>query len=178
MAYSYVDYDLQRLSFEVLNHLWPDLVWWYIIISQSVLWKKLDCWVQGQGHSKASKCQWLFVWTVSSELINLLLPTWYGDASSWVDMSCEKLIHCRQVQGHSEGSWYLNINFYYSIWTADPFTTRLGLMAHHHELDCLDKRFDCCVVFKVKVTARVQNWISCSSGWFLLNCWTFCNQTW
>ena len=36
--------------------------------------EKLDCHVQGQGHSKISKCQWMFVQMVSSETLNLLLP--------------------------------------------------------------------------------------------------------
>ena len=52
------------------------------------------------------------------------------------------------------------------------------LMAHHHKLDCLVKRFDFSVVVKVKVTEKVQNASECSSGWYLLSCCTFCNQTW
>ena len=36
--------------------------------------KKLDCYVQGQGHSKISKCQWIFVQIISSETLNLLPP--------------------------------------------------------------------------------------------------------
>ena len=36
--------------------------------------KKLDCCVQGQGHSKISKCQWMFVQMIFSESLNLLLP--------------------------------------------------------------------------------------------------------
>ena len=35
---------------------------------------KWDCGVQGQGHSKISKCQWMFVQMIFSELLNLLLP--------------------------------------------------------------------------------------------------------
>ena len=34
------------------------------------------------------------------------------------------------------------------------------------------------VVVKVKVTEKVQNSSECSSEWYLLCCWTFCNQTW
>ena len=36
--------------------------------------EKLDCFVQGQGHSKISKCEWMFVQVISSENLNLLLP--------------------------------------------------------------------------------------------------------
>ena len=41
---------------ELLNPWLPNLVWWYIIISQSVLLKRKDCCIQGQGHSEGSKC--------------------------------------------------------------------------------------------------------------------------
>ena len=64
------------------------------------------------------------------------------------------------------------------FWTADPFATKLGLVAHHFKLNCLVKRLDCFVVINVKVTKKVKNSSECSSGWYLLNCWTFCNQTW
>ena len=36
--------------------------------------EKWDCCVQGQGHSKISKCRWIFVQMIFSELMNLLLP--------------------------------------------------------------------------------------------------------
>ena len=51
-------------------------------------------------------------------------------------------------------------------------------MAPNYELDCLVKRPDCSVVVKVKVTERAQNSSECSSQRYLLNGWTFCNQTW
>ena len=51
-------------------------------------------------------------------------------------------------------------------------------MAHHHKVDCLVKRLDCCAVVKVKVTEKVQNSTECSSWQYLFTCWTFCNQTW
>ena len=38
------------------------------------LMKKLDCCVHGQGHGKISKCQWLFIQMLSSEMLNLILP--------------------------------------------------------------------------------------------------------
>ena len=49
-------------------------------------------------------------------------------------------------------------------------------MAHHHNPDCLVKWLGCFVV--VKVTEMPKNSSECSSGWYLLNSWTFCNQTW
>ena len=39
--------------------------------------KKLDCYVQGQGHSKISKCQWMFVQMISSETLTFHYhPLW------------------------------------------------------------------------------------------------------
>ena len=37
------------------------------------LMKKLDYCVQGQGHGKIAKCQWLFIQMLSSEMLNLIL---------------------------------------------------------------------------------------------------------
>ena len=51
-----------------------------------------------------------------------------------------------------------------------------GLMTHHRKLSCLVKRLLHCYV--LKVTAKVKNVIEFSSRPYLLNCWTFCNQTW
>ena len=48
--------------------------------------------------------------------------------------------------------------------TADSFATKLGLMAHHHKVDCLVKRLDHSSVIKVKVTEKVQYSSKCSSG--------------
>ena len=36
--------------------------------------EKLDCFVQGQGHSKFSKCQWMFAQMICSESLNPLQP--------------------------------------------------------------------------------------------------------
>ena len=83
---------------------------------------------------------------------------------------------CVQDHGHSEGLYNQNMTLQYFFWTADPLATKLGLMAHHHKLDCLVKRLDCSLVVKVKW--RVQSSSECSSGRYLLSCWTFCNQTW
>ena len=42
------------------------------------------------------------------------------------------------------------------------FATKLGLLAHRHKMDCLVKRLDFSVMFKVKVTEKVQNSGECS----------------
>ena len=56
--------------------LLPNFVWWYIIIGWSVLWN--DCFavfkVKITFQNFITKTGWMFVWTVSSELLNLLKP--------------------------------------------------------------------------------------------------------
>ena len=62
--YSFLTADLfaARLSLIVHYH------------KQECCMEKLDCCVQGQGHSKILKCHWMFVHTISSESRNHLLP--------------------------------------------------------------------------------------------------------
>ena len=69
----------------------PNLVWWYVIISQSVLWKKLDYCIQGQGHSKfqnVNEC--LSRWYLFNHW-NFYYQTWYVDASLWAWLSSKKI---------------------------------------------------------------------------------------
>ena len=81
---------LSSISSELLISWQPNSVRWYIIISQSVLWQKLDCCVQGKGHSEGLKCKCLSRWY----LLNLQIfcyQTWYCDASTWAGVSCKKI---------------------------------------------------------------------------------------
>ena len=64
---------------------------WFILLEVGVsCGNKMNCCVEGQGHSETSKCQWTFVWTISSELLNSLSPSlvWW---SLWARVSCEKV---------------------------------------------------------------------------------------
>ena len=58
----------------------------------------------------------------------------------------------------------------FNILTADPFATKLGLMVYHLKMDCLVKRYDCCVMIKVKVTEKFKSYSECSSGGYLFSC--------
>ena len=51
-----------------------------------------------------------------------------------------------------------------------------GLSSCHPKLEHLVRKCSNC--FKIKVTAKVQNFCGCLSGWYLLNHWTFFDQTW
>ena len=137
---------------------------------------ELDCYVQGQGHSKMSKSRWMFVQMIFSESLNLLLPdlVWWCIIMSQIVLKKKNCSAVFKVKVTVKNNMFKICLF--NIWTADPFASKLGLMAHHHRVDCLVKRLDCSAV--VKVTEKVQNSSECSSGRYLLSCWTFCNQTW
>ena len=61
--------------------------------------EKLDCCVQGQGHSKISKCQWLFVQMTFSESLTtelgMVMHHYEPDSLS------KRSLCCLQGQGHS-----------------------------------------------------------------------------
>ena len=122
---------------------------------------------------------------ISSESLNLLLPNlvcWCIIMSQivfqkdWVAVFKGKVT----VKDHITKMWLShksNMSFELLI-----HLQLLGLMAHHDKLDCLQldclvKRLDCFVVVKVKGSEKVHNSSECSSWQYLLNCWTFCNQT-
>ena len=73
---------------------------WTYFMSQCLV-RKLDCCVQGQGHSEGSDCQWMFVQPVSSGPLNHCDQTRYGDALSWAGVHAKRLMCQLQGQGHS-----------------------------------------------------------------------------
>ena len=104
--------------------------------------EKLDYCVQGQGHSRGSKCRWMFVWMLSSEPQNILLPSllWWCSIMSQSVMRKKTIVCCHQGEGHSKGScdqnmtfslyllncWFLgNVHLDNISSTAEPFVTKL-----------------------------------------------------
>ena len=51
----------------------------------------------------------------------------------------KRLVCCLQVQGHCEGSHDQNMTFSDVFWSAYPFASKIGLMAHHYKLSSLSK---------------------------------------
>ena len=136
---------LSTLYSELLTPWQPNLVWWYIIISQSVLWKKLDYCFQGQGHREGSKCSCLSKWCLLTHQ-TFCFQTWYCDALLWVRVSCKKIdLPLSRSRSLQELTWSKCDNFYCIFWTADPFATKLGLIVHYHKLECFMEKLDCCV---------------------------------
>ena len=163
----------------------PNFVWEYIIISQSVL---LRNWIlvfttklTAKFQNVMNVCPDHTIW-IAVPFTNKLVMVMHHFEPDYLQKRLICCLHgqvvcCLQGQGHSEGSDFKNMTFWYIFWTADPFATKFGLLVHHLWLDCLVKRLDCSVAVKLKVAEKVQNCSECSSGRYLLNCWTFCNRT-
>ena len=118
---------LSTIFSELLIPWQPKLVRWYIIISQSVLWKKI-----GLLHS-GSRSQWrvwmfMFVQMISSKLTSILFPKFV----LWC-IIMQKLI------------WPTYDNFYCIFWTANPFATKFAMIVHYHKWKCFMEKLDCCV---------------------------------
>ena len=81
---------LSTISSTLLISWQQNLVWWYIIISQSVLWKKMDNCIQSQGHSEGSKCQCLSRWYLLNTP-NILLPNSVLWCITMSQSACKKI---------------------------------------------------------------------------------------
>ena len=57
----------------------------------------------------------------------------------------EKLVHCVQYQGHSEGLYNQNMTFRCIFETAGRFATKFCLIVQYHKLECPVEKWDYCV---------------------------------
>ena len=57
----------------------------------------MDCCVKGQGH-RGSECQWLYVWMISSEQMNLSLPNLVCWHHQELECHVKRLVCCLQGQ--------------------------------------------------------------------------------
>ena len=97
--------------------------------------------------------------------------TGYGGVLSRDGVSCRKIC---LLSSRSRSQWGLIINYWNMtcststtfFWTADSLAIKLGLMVHHHKPECLVGKKKK-IVFKVKVTAKVQNVNEWMSRWYL-----------
>ena len=137
---------LSTIVFELLIPWQPDLVWWYIIMSQSVMWKK-----NGLLHSR-SRSQWRFKMLMFVQMIsssskprNILFP----NLVLWCIIMCQ--LWCKKIDVLFSRSRSLQVliwpkydNFYCIFWTADPFCTKRGLIIYYHKPECFMEKLDCC----------------------------------
>ena len=82
---------ISSVSFDLLILLLPNLVWWYIIISQSVLCRNWNVLFKVKITAKSQNVNeclsiWYFLncWTFYHQ-------TWYGDATLWARLSFKKI---------------------------------------------------------------------------------------
>ena len=137
--------------------------------------EKWDYCFQGQGHSESSKCLWMFVWRISSEPQNILLPNLVQHRKP--ECHAEKLVHCVQCQGHSEGLYNQSMTI---------FTISSKLLVHlqpnfvwwYNIISQSVPLENGITAFKVKVRVKVQNASEILSRQYPLNHITFCCQTW
>ena len=164
------------VSSELQNSLLLNLVWWSSMLSQGVMQreKKVFC-LQGQGHSKGLYDQNMTLSAISSEL---LIP-WQPNLVWWYDIISqsvlwEKLITAFKIKVAVKGQ-NVSVCPDDTLYTAKHIVTKLGIVMHHHEPECMQK--DWLAIFKVKVT---QGFIWSKYEFLLhrLNCWSFCYHTW
>ena len=157
--------------------------------------KRLVCYFQGQGHSKGSYDKNMTVSTISSELLILLLTL----IVHYHKLEClmKKLNWCIQGEGHSKISKCQRMLIVCPdgiFWIVEPFTTnllrpnfgwlgskhqlttKLSMVMHHHEPDCVLETLGHCLQGQGH-SERSYNqnitFLIC-----LLNCCSFCSLAW
>ena len=165
------------ISFEVLILLLPNLVWQYIIISQSVYEKN------GALCSRSSTEQH-FKMSVNVcsddifESLNFLLPNlvwWCVIMSQIVSPKdwCAVFKVTVIVKDHVFKIWLSNVLS--ELW----ILLQLNLGWWHIIIRWIVcEKIGLLCWGQVKVIRKVKNFSECPSGRYLFTCWTFCNQTW
>ena len=64
-----------------------------------------------------------------------------------------------------------------TVWTANPFATKLGLIVHYHKPECFMEKLDCCAQGQGHNNKNLKI-NECLCRWYFLNHWTFYYQTW
>ena len=140
----------------------------------------------------------MFIWMIFSESQNIWLPNlvwWCRIMSQSVMLKFLSLLLSSESRSQQRLIWSKYDSFYYIFWTVDSLATKLGLMIHHQKPDCsvmvssklpniLFQNFqsvmqkDWFAILKVTVTARAHMIKIWKFLLYLLNCWSFCDQTW
>ena len=136
------------VPFELQNILLPNLVWWWSIISRSVMQKNLFAIFKVKVTVRAHRIKiWLFLlvdllncWTADSLATksglmvhhHVCVCVWWGEL-----LSRSRLPQKFKI--------LMNVCPDNIFWTAEPFTTEVGMMIHHHKPECFSKRLVCCL---------------------------------
>ena len=130
--------------------------------------KRLDCpvvLVVKVKVTKGSKLQWMFIRTISPQLIKFGIMM----ALSWSSVSCitfRVIVRAHIIKYEC---------FYHICWTADFFATTFNRMVPDQAgVFCVKNQI---VVFKVMIKVQVQNFIESLCILYLLYHWSLGNQT-
>ena len=135
------------ISFKPLNILFPNVVLWCIIMSQSVMQKD---WFAIFKVTVTARAHMIKIW----QFLLYLLDCWSFCYQTWFDSTLsqawmfygEKLDCCVQGQGYDKISkcqlMFVQMIFFGSL---SLFATRPDVVMHYYEPDCLSKRLVCCL---------------------------------
>ena len=138
--------------------------------------KRLVHYFQGQGHSKSSYDQNMTVFSISFELLILLLPNllWWHIIISLIVL-WKDWIALLWSKSRSEVKFRIPVNVHLDdiLSTAEPFVTKFGIVMHHHGPEYHARRLVCCLQFhSITEGSYNQMWLCLP---YLLNCWYFGN---
>ena len=132
---------IQMISSKPPDILVPKLVLWCIIMSWSVLqkdWLLLSRLRSQQGliWSKYDSFNYIF-WTTDPFATKLSLIVYYHKPR----VSYEEIgLLCSKSRLHQNFKMSVDVGPYDIFWIAEAITTKLSLVMHHHEPDCLAKK--------------------------------------
>ena len=139
----------------------------------------MSCGKLGLLHSRSRSRQW-FKMSVNVCLDDIFWTTEHFVTKLGVIMqhhkpmcSVKKLDYCNQGQGHSKGSKCQCLSRWYLL--KQHFVTKLGIVMHHYELHCHAKKVGLLVLRSRSQQGFIWSW---QFLLYLLNCWSFCYQTW
>ena len=125
------------------NILFPNLVLWCIIMSQNVTQKD---WFAIFKVKVTARAHMINTWQYLLYLLNcwsFYYQTWFDSTLSWASVLQRNWIVVFEVKVTAKCQWtFVQMIFSESL---NLFATRLGMMMHHYEPDCLSKRLVCCL---------------------------------
>lgn len=145
---------------------WNQMIWWYIIMSQSIAWKNTVTIFRVTVPVRAYVIR---IWLVLPYLLN------YFYCIFWmILLQANFSVKIGWLCSGSRSKWRFRISV--GVFLDDIFwTLKVDMSAHHHTLECHAKIW--VAIFKGKVTVRayiVWIWLFLL---YRLNCFSFCNQT-
>ena len=154
------------------NILFPNLVLWCIIMNRSV--RQKDCFAIFKVKFTA-RAQMIKIWQFLSYLLNcwsFCYWTWFDSTLSYARVFYGDIgLLCSRSKSQQNFKICINVCPDGIFWIAEPFTTKLGMVMHHYEPDCLSERSSL-----LSSRSRSQLRIIWSKYDFLiyyLNCWFF-----